>query len=228
MKGKVCTTCQIWKEADCFHKDKGKKDGLKNYCRDCYKNKIYSYNSSGGTEKRKPYIKNNKEKRKPYVKKGYKPPKPHIVKNNIMGKECGQCNEWRPLTEYHKFSRMPDGLELYCKVCRKKMLSDYFQTDAGKENAYKASGKRRSRMKGVKFTAHFKKEVFKRDKYICQHCGIKVHNEKRNTPDKAHADHKISLFDGGDTVLDNMQTLCRTCNLSKGKKSEGEYQLTLF
>lgn len=200
MEGKVCTTCKEWKPFSQFHKYKRMSDGHEIYCKECRKGKHRKY---------------------------YPLTRKKVIETPI-GKACTKCQEWKTAENYHKFSRMPDGLEIYCKACRKIMLSAYFKTEKGKENAYRFTSKRRSRLKGVKFTAHFKKEVFKRDKYICQHCGIKVHNERRNTPDKAHADHKISLFDGGDTVLDNMQTLCRTCNLSKGKKSEGDYQLELF
>lgn len=215
MEGKICTTCKEWKPFSQFHKYKRMSDGHEIYCKECRKGKhrkYYDYVASGRG--------NGKERNSIET----------VEVNGVLkdGKICTNCKEWKEVNDYHKFSRMPDGLEIYCKDCRKIMLSEYFQTDAGKENAYKSRSKRRSRMNGVKFTAHFKKEIFKRDKYICQHCGIKVHDEKRNTPDKAHADHKISLFDGGDTVLDNMQTLCRTCNLSKGKKSEGDYQLELF
>jgi 5-methylcytosine-specific restriction endonuclease McrA len=34
-----------------------------------------------------------------------------------------------------------------------------------------------------------------------------------------HADHIVSVYDGGKTVYENLQTLCQGCNLGKGRTS---------
>lgn len=242
METKECKKCLAVKPVNEFHKDKGMKDGRKNYCKECYKAKIYSYGEKEGEEKRKPYISvetgEPASRKYSYTKKGYsktagflKLPKPIIIKDEIEGKECNCCEKWQPLTNYHKFRRMSDGLEIYCKDCRKKKLSDYFQTEKGKNNAHKASAKRRAKKKGVKFTPYERSIILKRDKYTCQKCKIKVHDRSIgnwNTPDKAHVDHIVSLEDGGTWDYENLQILCRTCNLEKGAKSEGVVQLALF
>lgn len=226
MQGKECTKCNEWKEFEDFHKDKNKKDGHKNYCRECYKNKIYSYNNEGqGTEKRKPYIKIG------YNGTGGKSPKPIIIKDNIEGKECTRCGEWNALTNYHKFSRQAYGLDIYCKPCALKMKKAHNQTEQGKNTAHRSAVKYRSRKKGAKITPYTRSEILRRDKYTCQFCGIKVHDRSSgnwNTPNKAHLDHIVSLEEGGDTTPENLQTLCRSCNLSKGSTSKGELQMTLF
>ena len=214
--------CDQTKSFEEFHKAKGNKDGYKNYCRECYKTKIYSYGEKEGAERRKTYS---------YQKKGYKQPKPIILKEGIEGKECNRCGEWQPLTNYHKHHRYAYGLNLYCKPCDLKAKQKYFTTEKGKNNSHRASSKRRSRMKGANYIPYDRKKILRRDKYICQVCGIKVHDRavgNWNTPDKAHLDHIISLEDGGETREENLRTLCRTCNLSKGGRSEGEVQLTFF
>jgi 5-methylcytosine-specific restriction endonuclease McrA len=238
METKECNKCFIIKSMDQFHKDKGNKDGRKNYCKACYKEKIYSYGETEGKEKRKPYTPvtkgETKENRKPYIRKGRNPkqlPKPTIIKNGVEGKECTECETWKPFAEYHRFARMHDGREIYCKECRKKKLSDYFQTDKGKNNAHRASSKRRSRMKQAKYIPYDRVALLRRDKYTCQSCGIKVHDRSTgnwNTPDKAHLDHIVSLENGGETREENLQVLCRTCNLSKSGQNKGEAQMTLF
>lgn len=55
--------------------------------------------------------------------------------------------------------------------------------------------------------------VFKRDKYKCVACG-------RSPKDgvKLHIDHKTPFSLGGTTVLNNLQTLCEECNISKSNK----------
>lgn len=52
-------------------------------------------------------------------------------------------------------------------------------------------------------------EVFKRDGYTCKRCG--------GDRDLA-ADHIIPESKGGPTTLDNLQTLCRSCNSRKGNR----------
>jgi hypothetical protein len=55
-------------------------------------------------------------------------------------------------------------------------------------------------------------EVFKRDGYRCVECGA----AKAET--SLHVDHRIPVSRGGADELDNLQTLCRNCNLAKSNK----------
>ena len=52
-------------------------------------------------------------------------------------------------------------------------------------------------------------DVFVRDDFTCKHCGSRRHLEP---------DHIIPMCKGGETTLENLQTLCRRCNGKKGKK----------
>ena len=52
-------------------------------------------------------------------------------------------------------------------------------------------------------------EVFKKDNYRCVECST---TKDKNT---LHIDHIIPISRGGSDELDNLQTLCETCNLSK-------------
>lgn len=49
--------------------------------------------------------------------------------------------------------------------------------------------------------------VFKRDGYCCRSCG---------SDEDLTADHMHPEARGGETILENLQTLCRTCNSRKG------------
>lgn len=55
--------------------------------------------------------------------------------------------------------------------------------------------------------------VFERDAYRCKRCG-----DHRSLA----ADHIYPESLGGETTLENLQTLCRSCNSSKGAKVEGK------
>jgi DNA-directed RNA polymerase subunit RPC12/RpoP len=56
-------------------------------------------------------------------------------------------------------------------------------------------------------------DVFKRDGFKCQYCGI--------TPEKEvlQVDHIIPVAEGGENDLDNLITSCQPCNLGKGARS---------
>lgn len=53
-------------------------------------------------------------------------------------------------------------------------------------------------------------EVFERDGFACKQCGSKRW---------LRADHVIPESAGGPTTLENLQTLCRSCNSRKGIKA---------
>ena len=57
-------------------------------------------------------------------------------------------------------------------------------------------------------------KVHLRDHFRCVACGRSPANDLNV---ELHADHIDPYGDGGKTVLDNLQTLCKDCNLGKGK-----------
>jgi hypothetical protein len=61
--------------------------------------------------------------------------------------------------------------------------------------------------KDVKLWKRISKQVFERDKYICQYCG--------QVGGILEVDHKISISRGGTNQIDNLATSCRKCNRQK-------------
>ncbi|HWH83220.1 MAG TPA: HNH endonuclease [Burkholderiaceae bacterium] len=59
--------------------------------------------------------------------------------------------------------------------------------------------------------AALRTEVFERDLYRCRRCSTHLN---------LTADHVIPEIKGGPTTLENLQTLCRSCNSSKGRAME--------
>jgi 5-methylcytosine-specific restriction endonuclease McrA len=55
--------------------------------------------------------------------------------------------------------------------------------------------------------------VMRRDNFKCRGCG---RSPARDPKIVLHVDHIIPWTKGGETVLDNLQTLCSICNLGKG------------
>jgi 5-methylcytosine-specific restriction endonuclease McrA len=64
-----------------------------------------------------------------------------------------------------------------------------------------------------KYRAH-KERVFLRDGRICRYCG---------SDENLQIDHIISRKRGGTHDLENLQVLCRNCNLRKSSKEEGVF-----
>ena len=56
-----------------------------------------------------------------------------------------------------------------------------------------------------------KLQVYKRDGFKCLKCG---------SEEDLHMDHVIPESKGGETTLENLQVLCRKCNISKGTKTK--------
>lgn len=159
-----------------------------------------------------------------------------------QGRECSTCHAYKTWNEFRKDKSKNNGHESACRDCNLSKYNPelnsikgreyrqrnieaeiergkrYRQTEQGKEAIYRKNMSRRSKKSNVRFTPHERKSILERDNYICQCCGINVHNEKVNNPTKAHIDHIIPLDAGGNSEPDNLQVLCRTCNTTKGSK----------
>lgn len=71
---------------------------------------------------------------------------------------------------------------------------------------------RRSRRTGRKVNWRLRAQVLIRDNCICQMCGT---SPAKNSNVILHADHIKPWSRGGDTILENLQTLCQKCNIGK-------------
>jgi 5-methylcytosine-specific restriction endonuclease McrA len=57
--------------------------------------------------------------------------------------------------------------------------------------------------------------VLERDRFRCTACGASPANEPGC---KLHVDHVVPVAKGGETLLDNLRTLCAECNIGKGAR----------
>lgn len=58
-------------------------------------------------------------------------------------------------------------------------------------------------------------QIFKRDQSTCQNCGA---NEETKPGVKLVLDHIVPYSKGGETTYENLQVLCRRCNINKNNK----------
>lgn len=71
--------------------------------------------------------------------------------------------------------------------------------------------RRRARRNRPKVKRRVREAVYARDGHQCVKCG---------SPERLTIDHVIPLSAGGSNTQNNMQTLCETCNWSKGSQLE--------
>lgn len=74
-----------------------------------------------------------------------------------------------------------------------------------------ATGLRHQTSRNINARLRFK--VLSRDNFKCCACGA---SPAKDPTVEFHVDHIISWSKGGETVMDNLQTLCSKCNLGKG------------
>jgi hypothetical protein len=58
--------------------------------------------------------------------------------------------------------------------------------------------------------------VLQRDRFTCRACGA---SPAHNAGVELHVDHVVAWSKGGETVIENLQTLCSVCNLGKSNTS---------
>jgi hypothetical protein len=68
-------------------------------------------------------------------------------------------------------------------------------------------------MAKTRISPALRKRVLARDNYICRACGFGGSIAYEPFLD---CDHAIAETNGGETTLDNLQCLCKACNVAKG------------
>jgi 5-methylcytosine-specific restriction endonuclease McrA len=67
-----------------------------------------------------------------------------------------------------------------------------------------------------------RRNIFKRDKWTCQYCGMKSKNPKTLT-----IDHVMPKSRGGDSTWTNLVTACPSCNRKKANNKPSECRMPL-
>lgn len=112
---------------------------------------------------------------------------------------CLKCRKESMVNGAHKSK--------YCTDCYSK---EWRRTNKSKRRAIESASK--------EFITPF--SVFERDKWTCQMCGIFTPVVYRGTIEwtAPELDHIIPVSKGGSHTMDNLQCLCRRCNINKSNK----------
>lgn len=219
-KNKICNKCFLELELnkENFYARKGSKDGYRNDCKKCILKDREGYRA----ENKEKIIRMHKKWRienEDYIKekgrKYYKENKEMIKKN---------------VKSYYRrnIEKVMETKQLYLEKNKEQIAyKKKIYAQENKDKIYEWSLKRRSRKHFVKFEGAARNELLDRDDWTCKQCGIKVHDRNKgmwNDEFKAHIDHIIPISKGGDSTYENLQVLCRSCNLRKSDKTNLEIQ----
>jgi len=162
----------------------------------------------------------------------------YVCKNAVVLKSnkrvrCKEC-----IT--NKKFRCYNLIQLNCLVCN----NDFESTKKSKGVCYKCQRKKRKRSpnqsgrkksfdeRAKKYNVAYEKinanDIYKRDNYRCLSCGCKVVKSDTYRPDQATIDHVIPMSKGGSHTIDNIVTMCHTCNSIKRDSLITGRQIGLF
>lgn len=219
---KTCSKCETVKESIEFYKHGSSKDGLNGQCKKCLANrkkKYYQENREKFLEIRKQYRNENPKKIKNHRQEYYKENREDLIEYQ---KQYRQENSKK--IKYMARQYRHKNHEYLLELERK-----YRKTEAGKAVSLKSSHKRRALQAGATIKDFTAQEVFIRDRYTCQTCGIKTRPDYKNPNHlkRPNLDHIIPLSMGGEHSRENTQCLCHKCNMEKGNRHANDQMLLI-
>lgn len=129
--------------------------------------------------------------------------------------------------------RTKGGHSRICAKCRKNNKTESKRKLRRQQRAAgmaMSSHRKRARRFGCEFDPKLSKiDVFERDKWTCQLCGLKTPRKLmgKGVPRSPELDHIVPLSRGGGHIWGNVQCSCRKCNIAKGSASMGQLSLKL-
>ena len=121
---------------------------------------------------------------------------------------CRQCGV--------AFTALDGGPSKFCMpACRAIWAAD----NQGSPFGFRARLKKLGRPEPAVIEVFYPFEIFSRDAWTCQECGVSTPRALRGTKDPAapEVDHRQPVGAGGDHSRANTRCLCRRCNQRKGK-----------
>lgn len=147
-------------------------------------------------------------------------------------KECSKCHRLLSFSLFYRNKNYKDGYSYWCSSCVKDNVRQHRQDPEYRKKQCEWNNKWRFRpenrekvlairrksqnnrnriLRTVGFvTDEIRLAIHTRDNFKCLSC---------STPDLLTIDHIKSVLVGGKTELNNLQTLCRSCNTKKQQKT---------
>ena len=110
--------------------------------------------------------------------------------------ECLDCG--------HKY--MANGCDIWLRKCPVCGVKDVQESAGSKSTKVQSNKKPRIISMALRY------KVLKRDNFKCCACGA---SPAKDSMVELHIDHIVPWSKGGETTLENLQTLCSKCNIGK-------------
>ena len=150
-----------------------------------------------------------------WTKLGRQPTSTDITKGNVSKYSLDTYKRrfggWRKaLQAFVEYINSDNSEEIEEKITEIKINSqDNISKSVNVEKLLQKKEHRTSR----NINARMRFKVLKRDNFKCCACGA---SPAKDPSVELHVDHIVPWSKGGETVIDNLQTLCSKCNLGKG------------
>jgi len=213
----VCNCCNIDKPLDSFHKQKLGKFGRRSTCKECRTLK----EGESARIRSKQYREDDVEKVNSYKREQY-----HIHKDSKRESENKRLSEYRN-TPIGKEKERARGFSYRSSNVEREKLrhAKYSASEKGKISNSNSIHKRRVLKKqnsdGTIPLSNNKQtqtdkllQMLVDQDYKCILCACKISYSLKNL----HLDHITPIVKGGSHSINNVQWLCKTCNLQKGGK----------
>lgn len=130
-----------------------------------------------------------------------------------LGKQPSYTDMQRPLSEFsagtyeNRYGSWRKALEKFVDFINDE--GQFSPTNSLKNDADKISSRHKTK-RSINWRLRFL--VMRRDNFKCKICGT---SPAANPKIVLHVDHIKAWANGGETVIENLQTLCSTCNIGK-------------
>lgn len=150
---------------------------------------------------------------------------------DVVGPFCGiRCYQLKAASDRNKNKAVrscPECAAQFCPVYQGRIARPFdYCSDVCAESAAKrrkrdiGKHRKRARYYGGTIGRVSRREVFDRDGWRCRACGCDTPRNLIGTcnDNAPELDHVIALSRGGSHTMDNVQLLCRVCNILKGHR----------
>ena len=135
------------------------------------------------------------------------------------GRECYDCKEYKDASEFTTHRGSPSGLYSHCNECRSPRVRKYYENNRGK--CLNDFNIRRSLTLQSDCPDNIKEILIEVYGFKCMKPDCP--KSKEDSP-VIHLDHIIPISKGGLHMIDNLQLLCRFCNISKRDRDTIDYR----